>query len=106
MYALNRFYHGSAALTKDDSTEWRPLLVTKALAEGASKDFEHQALLLTNHADMLFEFISNSVLDAVSDVELLGPEKTDSHVSDAPCETAGRLKRRTRIQPSAKKVSL
>ncbi|GAX16377.1 hypothetical protein FisN_10Hu408 [Fistulifera solaris] len=56
LYALNKFYNGSAKLTKEKS-ELRSLLVLKALTGSGSRNFQNTALLLSNHPDVLFESI-------------------------------------------------
>ena len=56
LYSLNHFYCGSADLVKTPSPE-RPLLVAAALVERASKDFKPTALLLSNHTDLLCEWV-------------------------------------------------
>jgi hypothetical protein len=61
LYALNSFYNGSAALVEKSSIASRPPLVTTALLESASKNFQYAALLLSNHTDVLCEFVSCSV---------------------------------------------
>jgi hypothetical protein len=66
LYALNAFYNGSAALLKDDATAWRPPLVVTALTESASENFQYTALLLSNHTDVLCEFLGAVNLDSVT----------------------------------------
>jgi hypothetical protein len=62
LYALNKFYNGSAGLVAE-ATVVRPPLVATTLAEGASKSFQRTALLLANHTDTLCEFIHTLNLD-------------------------------------------
>jgi hypothetical protein len=52
LYALNRFYWGSADLVGDPSP-LRPSLVSTALIEGASNDLRRTALILADHVDTL-----------------------------------------------------
>ncbi|GAX17673.1 hypothetical protein FisN_10Lu390 [Fistulifera solaris] len=56
LYQLNRFYNGSAALMKESALV-RPLLVTTALAESASSNFQRSGLLLSNHTDTMCELL-------------------------------------------------
>ncbi|GAX17683.1 hypothetical protein FisN_10Lh376 [Fistulifera solaris] len=65
LYALNRCYHGSAALMKEESTSLRPQLVATALQKNASEKFDHAALLLANHLDVLSEFMHGADLEDV-----------------------------------------
>jgi hypothetical protein len=108
LYALNRCYHGSAALMKEESTSLRPHLVAAAIQNNASKKFDHAALLLANHVDVLSEFMHGADLEDVPCAGELRLETSDSGVSGARCEPVNCLKRKTRIQPprAAKKVSL
>ncbi|GAX17696.1 hypothetical protein FisN_10Lh407 [Fistulifera solaris] len=59
LYALNDFYNGSFDLLKEDSTSLRPLYVATALTAGASANFQCAALLLSDHTDILCEFLHN-----------------------------------------------
>jgi hypothetical protein len=59
LYALNDFYNGSSELLKEDSTLLRPLHVATALTAGASANFQCAALLLSDHTDILCEFLHN-----------------------------------------------
>lgn len=54
LYSLNRLYQRSATLVKE-STALRPMLVTT--------NFQHTALLMSDHPDMLCEFIMGLNLD-------------------------------------------
>ncbi|GAX17965.1 hypothetical protein FisN_18Hu176 [Fistulifera solaris] len=65
LYALNAFYSGSAALVKE-SIENRPPLVTTALLERAAENFQYTVLLLSNHTDLLCEFVSEIDLNHVT----------------------------------------
>ncbi|GAX27267.1 hypothetical protein FisN_13Lh167 [Fistulifera solaris] len=57
-YSLNRFYVGSKTLlTKLDLQLERPLLVATALVHSALNDFQRNALLLSDYADVLYDFI-------------------------------------------------
>ncbi len=67
LYALNRFYCGSAALL-NESAWLRPLLVSTALTERASTNFQFTALLLENHTDVFCDLI-RGVLEDGADVE-------------------------------------
>ena len=69
LYSLNKCYNGSASLVKV-SASLRPSLVATALAKNASRKFQHTALLLANHTDVLCEFIDGADLDSVADVQL------------------------------------
>ena len=62
LYALNRFYRGSASLLIDPPPE-RPSLVTTALEESAANDFQRSALLLSNHTEVLCELVQFAQLD-------------------------------------------
>jgi hypothetical protein len=54
LYSLNKFYRGSSDLVVAPLSEpERNRLVTTALVEQASKDFQRSALLLSNHLDTL-----------------------------------------------------
>ena len=54
LYALNRFYRGSADLVKKPSPK-RPLLVATCLMESAANNLQCSGLLSSNHLDSLFE---------------------------------------------------
>ncbi len=57
-YSLNRFYVGSKALlAKLDPPSERPSLMVTALVQSALHDFQRNALLLSDHADILYDFI-------------------------------------------------
>jgi hypothetical protein len=56
LYALNRFYNGSAS-SLQESTFWRAPLISTALTTGALNNFQYTALLLSNHVDMLFDYV-------------------------------------------------
>ncbi|GAX17701.1 hypothetical protein FisN_10Lu420 [Fistulifera solaris] len=56
LYALNRFYCGSANLVEEESIESRSCLVAMALAGSALGNFRYTALLLLNHTDVLCGF--------------------------------------------------
>ena len=56
LYSLNHCYLGSVKLA-NGSASLRPLLVATALLENASQKYQNTALLLSNHTDMLCEFI-------------------------------------------------
>ncbi|GAX16393.1 hypothetical protein FisN_10Hh376 [Fistulifera solaris] len=107
LYALNRCYRGSAALMKEESISLRPHLVAAALQNNASRKFDHAALLLANHVDVLSEFMHGADLEDVPCVGELTRENSDSGISDAHCEPVDQLKRKTRVQPprAAKKIS-
>jgi hypothetical protein len=64
LYALNAFYNRSAALVKLSSAA-RPSLVATAMTESASMDFHYTSRLLSNHTDVLCEFLSGVDLDRV-----------------------------------------
>ena len=64
LYSLNRFYWGSAALVGVSLSE-QPSLLATALLERASGDFQRCALLLSNHVDILNEFVQYVLLDEV-----------------------------------------
>lgn len=66
LYLFNRFYHGSAKLVKE-SASLRPLLVATALLEGASENYKPTVLLLSNHVDILCEFIDGVNLENFAD---------------------------------------
>ncbi|GAX17675.1 hypothetical protein FisN_10Lu392 [Fistulifera solaris] len=81
IYALNRFYHGSASLVQEFTT-WRPLLLATALVSSTS--LQYTSLLLSDHTDLLCEFIQE--IDTCDSL-------------DAPCRIPDRAKRKLRIQP-------
>ena len=58
LYALNRLYRASAWLVKE-SPLVRPWLVGTALVEKGSKNFQRTALLLSDHEDVLCDFIAH-----------------------------------------------
>ena len=58
LYSLNRFCCGSAKLVRA-SASLRSQLVTAALTENASNNFQCTALLLAQHTDMLCEFVED-----------------------------------------------
>jgi hypothetical protein len=82
LYSINRFYRGSADLLLKSST-FRASLVATALTEIASNDFRRSGLLLSDHVDVLHEFILFAEFE-----ERLGNKKSS------------RLKRIIRVQPS------
>ncbi|GAX24816.1 hypothetical protein FisN_18Lh101 [Fistulifera solaris] len=56
IYLLNDILNKSTNLVKD-ATPLRPLLVTTALVGSCSGKFQHSALLLSDHADMLCDLV-------------------------------------------------
>ena len=68
LYSLNRFYRGSAGLVVKPLAE-RSSLVSTALMEIASDDFQRSALLLSNHTDALYELVQYSRLNELHAVE-------------------------------------
>ena len=86
LYLLNRFHCGSVELATE-SASWRPPLIATALMERASEDFQYTSLVLSNHADVLCEFIQslNEEGATVSPVSI--PRNVPS-------------KRKTRVQPT------
>ena len=107
LYLLNHFYCGSATLVKE-STSWRPLLVATALMENASEDFQYISLLLSNHVDVLCEFIQGMHGQEASVTSQSVPNASESHVP-IPHESnqADPVKRKARVQPprAAKKAA-
>ena len=87
LYALNRFYCGSAELVKKD-TFLRPLLVATALAESASANYQYTALLLSHHTDMLCELLEGVDQDGFVVAE--STDETVSHLSEDPRPHADR----------------
>ncbi len=62
LYAMHRFFHGSAELAIQPPLE-RVSLVGTALVEQASNDFCRSAILLSHHADALNELVQGAVSD-------------------------------------------
>ncbi len=60
LYALNRFYRGSAKLAK---VPGRPILFGNALMNSAWNDFQRIALLLSNHSDVVHDFVQKVLLE-------------------------------------------
>lgn len=58
LYSLYYFYHGSSKLVTESSPA-RPLLVATALMGSASENFQFGSILLSNHVDVLCEFLLN-----------------------------------------------
>jgi hypothetical protein len=58
---VNNFYNCSFDLLKENSTSLRPLFVATALTDGTSANFQYAALLLSDHTDMLCEFLQDEV---------------------------------------------
>ncbi len=100
LFALNRFYTGWIDLiTEDSSSEWKSLFVATALTEGASKDFQRSALLLSNHTDMLFDVVHVADLDGISNDAaegIIAVESTFSVSSEDDERTAS--SKRTKLQ--------
>jgi hypothetical protein len=82
IYALNRFYCGSAKLV-NESSDLRPLLVASALLESGLHNAQYTALLLSNHVDILCEII----VEISFDTEGMGAEEAVSLVSIRPEST-------------------
>lgn len=97
LYALNRFYQGSASLVTV-SASLRPLLVVTALLERESTTLQRRALLLANHTDILCEFIDDMDLDDI--VSQSVSEGTPSALSIPPGPNQMSLKRKAEIQPT------
>ncbi len=66
LYSLNGFYRGSSELMIPSPLK-RSSLVGTALSEVASKDFQRSALLLSNHIDVLYDFIHFAKLGELSE---------------------------------------
>ena len=66
LYALNRFFNGSEKLGPEPA-ELQPLLFATALVESTSANHQYTSLLLSNHADMLWEFIDSLNIDTTDD---------------------------------------
>jgi hypothetical protein len=66
LYSLNRFYRGSADLVVTPSSE-RLSLVATALMETFSSDFQCSALLLSDHADVLYDLVHDVRVDELED---------------------------------------
>ncbi|GAX17709.1 hypothetical protein FisN_10Lu427 [Fistulifera solaris] len=90
IYALNKFFHGSAGLIRE-SEEMRSLLVGLALTEGASSKYQYTGLLLSNHTDMLIEFVAE-------EWALSGRLGSTPSASDVSRPAADRLKRKREEQ--------
>lgn len=65
LYALNRFFCGSAKLMEDSTAASRPMLVAKALTDSASNNFGRIALLLSNHTIVLCNLLDSVDLDII-----------------------------------------
>jgi hypothetical protein len=106
--ALNRFYNGSAALVKDMAST-RPLFVTAALIESASRNLQYTALLLSDHTDILCELIHEidfGTADTATAVSLVF-EEMPSPLSSSPGSDPKTASKRSMAQPShsAKKAA-
>jgi hypothetical protein len=95
LYALNYFFN---ATTKLKSLSLRPLLVLTALVERASKNFRYSAILLSNHTDVLCEFMRQNTLDIVQ-TDSVPPAATLPDLRDSP-----KLNLRTQPRRAAKKA--
>jgi hypothetical protein len=60
LYAFNRFYCGLASMV---SAPERPILLGNVLMNSASNDFQRNALLLSNHSDVVHDFLQAVLLD-------------------------------------------
>ncbi|GAX17706.1 hypothetical protein FisN_10Lu425 [Fistulifera solaris] len=80
LYALNRIYVGSSLLMKD-SAPLRPCLVATALTESVLGSFQHTALIVSNHADILFEFLHDLDIESL----LIETEKREETKASEPC---------------------
>ena len=96
IYLLNRMYRGSAQLVMEPKSV-RALLAAMVLVENASGNYQRTALLLSNHADALCEFINEDELDvsqsASRETASLSTITPESNQADPP-------KRKASIQPS------
>ncbi|GAX17692.1 hypothetical protein FisN_10Lu412 [Fistulifera solaris] len=88
IYQLNRLYHGSPKLVQEP-TAVRPCLVGMALVEKASMRFPCTAILLSDHIDVLCEFVGRLNDDNAAAIAS-GTEKINRSPS----------KRKMRSQPS------
>ncbi len=62
LYSLNRLYNGSARLLKESALV-RQHLVATILVESASKDYQRTAQVLSQHTDLLRDFIQGFSFD-------------------------------------------
>ncbi|GAX16378.1 hypothetical protein FisN_10Hh407 [Fistulifera solaris] len=60
LYALNSFFNGSAKVLEETQV-LRLVFVATALTESASQNVQYTSLLLSNHTDMLCEFLQTSM---------------------------------------------
>ena len=95
LYLLNRLYHGSTKLAKEESTSLRPSLMATALLENATKNFQHTALLLSSHTDMLCEFMKDAKLENTVST---GPEAAALPDSATPTRQRNDRSKRKRQQ--------
>ena len=65
LYSLNRCFLESSKLV-NASASIRPLLVAMALIENASQEYQHTAVLLSDHSDMLCECIQGVDLEELA----------------------------------------
>ena len=86
IYALNRFYQGSAGLLVLPPLE-RLSLVATALGKRATNTFQRTALLLSNHTDTLWELVQFAKLDELND-------------EDTPAQSIGSSNRKRRRRTS------
>ncbi|GAX16087.1 hypothetical protein FisN_20Hu236 [Fistulifera solaris] len=104
LYALNRFYRGSTSLVKKAASV-RPLLVSSALLNSASNQFQNTALLLSAHIDVLCEWVQEMDLDT-ADAAGSGTMENVSTLASVPAplnQTHPKRKSHARASTIAKK---
>ena len=109
LYLLNHWFFGSPKLVTEPPLV-RPLLVAAALVESPSENFQLTSLLMSNHTDILCEFINGFSLAGRSASQSAQGEGTLSSTIALPPESNrddDSPKRKTRTQPSraAKKAA-
>ncbi len=102
LYALNRVYNGSTSLLKGPSFV-RSLLVSSALVNTTSDNFQQTALLLANHTDVLWEWISD-VHVGVAGLEMMENEASFDALQQQS-HNASKRKLTVETSPVAKKAA-
>ncbi|GAX17954.1 hypothetical protein FisN_18Hu165 [Fistulifera solaris] len=93
LYALNRFFNGSKQLFKEKPIE-QSLLVTAALTQSALTDFQYISLLMSDHTDVLSDFIIGVCQDEAATGLSLENEHTASSIASYQATRRPKRKRR------------
>jgi hypothetical protein len=92
IHALNRFFHGSERLKKEEATITRPSFVGAALLRNAADDSQRAGLLLADHVDVVCELF-HEVDPASENVVTEAGSEEDRQIS-SPSGSSRELKRK------------